>query len=73
MELLTAREVALQLKLSSRQVWKLAGSGRMPEPIRVGGSRCVRWRATDIALFVECDCSMTQFEAARAATGGAKC
>ena len=52
--LMTVREVAAELKVSSRQVWKLASSGRMPAPLRLG--RSVRWRASDIAEWIRLGC-----------------
>lgn len=38
---LSADEVAAMLGISRAHVWKLASSGRMPRPIRLG--RAVRW------------------------------
>jgi predicted DNA-binding transcriptional regulator AlpA len=73
MELLTVKGVAAALKISSRQVWKLLSSGRLPTPVRL--SRSVRWRAADVALFVQLSCDMRQFEAMQAgnaAKGGAR-
>ena len=52
--LLTVRDVAAALKVSPRQVWKLSSSGRLPTPVRL--SRSVRWRANDIARWVELGC-----------------
>ena len=62
-ELLTVREVAELLKISARQVWKLAASGRLPGPMRLG--RSVRWRADDLAAFIAAGCDMRRFEAKR--------
>ena len=53
-ELLTVREVATALKVSPRQIWKLSSAGRLPAPVRL--ARSVRWRAADIARFVELGC-----------------
>jgi len=62
-ELLTAKDVAAALRVSCRQVWKLTSCGRLPAPVRL--SRSVRWRAADIARFVELGCpSRDVFEAA---------
>ena len=49
--LLTVGDVARLLKLSQRQVWKLAKAKRLPAPLKLG--RSVRWRATDLARFLE--------------------
>ena len=62
--LITVRDVAAALKVSPRQVWKLAASGRLPGPIRL--ARSVRWRAADITRFIEVGCNMQAFEAQRA-------
>lgn len=64
MELLNVRDVAARLKISPRQVWRLTRADRLPAPVRVGGSRSVRWRAADVALFIERGCSMKSYEAA---------
>jgi excisionase family DNA binding protein len=66
-ELLTVREVAAALKVSPRQIWKLAASGRLPPPVRL--SRSVRWRRSDISEFIRLDCDMGKFGAGR--KGGA--
>ena len=66
-ELLTVKEVAGCLKVSSRQVWKLIASGRLPQPMRLG--RSVRWRGDDLSMFVENGCNMEAFNAERAAGG----
>lgn len=63
-ELLTVRDLSAELKVSSRQCWKLLSSGRLPLPVRLG--RSVRWRSADIARFVELGCpSRDVFETAK--------
>ncbi len=54
MELLSVRELANRLKVSTRHVWSLLSSGRLPEPVRVG--RSVRWRADDIDQWIRLGC-----------------
>ncbi len=62
--LLTVREVSAALKVSQRQVWKLLSNGRLPAPLRL--NRSCRWRAADIARFIELGCpSREAFEAAQ--------
>lgn len=56
MELLTVREVARLIKLSSRQVYKLSAMGSLPRPVKLG--RSTRWREVDIATFVANGCRM---------------
>ena len=54
MELLSVRELANRMKVSTRHVWSLLSSGRLPEPVRVG--RSVRWRADDIDQWIRLGC-----------------
>lgn len=70
MQLLDVRQVAAALRLSQRQCWNLVASGRLPNPIRIG--RSVRWRAADIARFVDLGCDADRFatEAAKAVRHG---
>ena len=49
--LLTVGDVARLLKLSQRQIWKLAKAKRLPAPLKLG--RSVRWRTVDLARFLE--------------------
>jgi len=49
--LLTAAEVAGLLKLSVRQVWRLAAGGKLPQPIHIG--RSARWRSKDLAAVLD--------------------
>jgi len=64
-ELLTVKDLSQSLRISARQVWKLLSGGRLPEPVRL--ARSVRWRAADIARFIELGCpSREEFEAAKA-------
>jgi excisionase family DNA binding protein len=53
-ELLTVKQVAALLKCSMRMVWRLRDGGHLPTPVRLG--RAVRWRAGDIAAWVEAGC-----------------
>jgi predicted DNA-binding transcriptional regulator AlpA len=46
-KLLDVRQVAELFGCSRRQVWRLAASGAIPEPIRLA-SRTVRWRERDL-------------------------
>ena len=46
-ELLTVKEVAGLLKIHVRSVWRMAATGQIPEPIRLG-PKTVRWRAVDL-------------------------
>jgi predicted DNA-binding transcriptional regulator AlpA len=55
-QLLTVHQVASRLRVSTRQVWKLAASDQMPRPLKL--SRSARWRESDIARFIAGGCSM---------------
>ena len=60
-KLLTAEAVAERLSLSKRQVFRLNSSGRIPKPVRIGGS--VRWKSSDILRWIELGCcSRAEFD-----------
>ena len=50
-KLLTARAVGEMLSLSKRQIFRLNSCGKIPAPIRIGGS--VRWRRSDIEQWLK--------------------
>jgi excisionase family DNA binding protein len=50
--LLRDREVAQLLGVSRSLVWKLAATGELPQPVRVGG-RAARWERAAIVGYVE--------------------
>jgi excisionase family DNA binding protein len=52
--LLSAAEVSSVLGVSSRTVWRLLSTGKLPEPVRIGGS--VRWRADEIRSWIADGC-----------------
>jgi len=54
----TVGDVARMLHISIRQVWRLHGIGRLPNPVRLGN--CVRWRVDEIRAFVEAGCPCRQ-------------
>jgi excisionase family DNA binding protein len=47
---LNAEEVAKLLGISSRHLWALNSSGRLPRPIRLG--RSVRWRIEELRAWL---------------------
>lgn len=49
--LLTAKMLGERLSLSKRQVHRLNSAGRIPKPLRIGGS--VRWAKGTIAKWLE--------------------
>lgn len=50
----SAKELSLMLGVSLRQVWRLNETGKLPRPIRLGGS--VKWKLNEIAEWVENNC-----------------
>jgi prophage regulatory protein len=56
--LLSAESVARMLQVSVRTLWRLRSSGKLPKPVKVGGS--VRWRADDVHQWIEAGCPMTR-------------
>lgn len=59
-QLLSAKALAKLLSLSPRTVWRLRSAGKLPEPVCVGAS--IRWRLSDITLFLECDCDLAVYQ-----------
>ena len=61
-QLLTAKELGALLNLSKRQIFRLNSSGKIPAPIRIGGS--VRWANSTIEIWINMGCPDRQaFEA----------
>lgn len=52
--LLSAEKVAELLDISVRTLWRLRAAGKLPAPVRLGGS--VRWRAQEVAVWIEKGC-----------------
>jgi excisionase family DNA binding protein len=46
--------VALMLDVSSRHVYRLADSGKMPRPVKLGGA--VRWDRRTIETWIDSGC-----------------
>ena len=49
-KLLTAKSLGQMLSLSKRQIFRLNSSGKIPAPVRIGGS--VRWAESTIAKWL---------------------
>ena len=56
--LLSASAVGEMLSLSKRQIFRLNSSGKIPKPVRIGGS--VRWQVSDIEQWIEWNCPGTK-------------
>jgi excisionase family DNA binding protein len=52
--LIAADELAELLNVSTRTVWRLLSTGRMVQPVRIGGS--VRWRLNEVRDWISKGC-----------------
>ena len=52
--LITADDLAKMLKLSERTLWRLLSGGKIPEPVRIGGS--TRWRLAEVQEWIAQGC-----------------
>jgi excisionase family DNA binding protein len=50
----TADEIAAQLQISTRQIWRMRDAGTMPPPLMIG--RLVRWNASVIDAWISGGC-----------------
>lgn len=63
-KLLRAADVGRIINCSKRSVYRYCSSGRIPAPVRIGGA--IRWRLSDIELFLRWDCpNREEFEIRR--------
>jgi excisionase family DNA binding protein len=62
-ELLPIGQVAAMVALSRRTISRLADAGKLPPPLRIGGS--LRWRLADVRQWIAAGCP-----AARNISGG---
>jgi prophage regulatory protein len=52
--LVSAEKLAQLLDISIRTLWRLRAAGRLPAPVRLGGS--VRWRVDEVQAWIERGC-----------------
>jgi len=52
--LLSVKEVASALQISTRTVWRLVSSGELIKPLRVG--RNTRWRRAELEEWIQLGC-----------------
>lgn len=52
--LVSAEKLAELLDISIRTLWRLRAAGKLPAPVRLGGS--VRWRAQEVRAWIERGC-----------------
>jgi predicted DNA-binding transcriptional regulator AlpA len=66
-KLLTAKAVAEMLSLSKRQIFRMRSTGLICSPVKVGAG-AIRWRNSDIELWISMDCpDQKTFEAMQGA------
>lgn len=53
-KLLTVKQLAAVLNLSTRTVWRMHSEGRIPPSVRLG--RSVRWRRDEIDEWISAGC-----------------
>jgi predicted DNA-binding transcriptional regulator AlpA len=51
--LLTARDLAKLLRISTATVWRLRAAGKLPRPLDALGSQLIRWDADTIRSWVK--------------------
>jgi excisionase family DNA binding protein len=51
LELFSVKEVSGLLKFHPRTVWKMAQTGELPRPVKIG-NKAVRWRRSDLQKFL---------------------
>jgi len=67
-QLLTAKDLGVLLNLSKRQIFRLNSCGKLPAPVRIGGS--VRWSNSTIQSWIDMGCPDRQTFEAMQQTGG---
>ena len=64
--LLCAKDLCAALSISLASVYNLRAAGKLPAPVRLGGS--VRWRRSDIVDWISMSCpNLEKFEQRRGA------
>jgi excisionase family DNA binding protein len=58
---ISVKELAEKLSLSSRTIWRLGSSNKLPKMVSIGGSK--RFLMSDVDLFLECGCDMAAYNA----------
>lgn len=53
-KLLNVEDVAVLLRCSTRSVWRMSKTGRMPHPLKLGGA--VRWSRAAVEQWVKNGC-----------------
>lgn len=67
---ISAKQLSRLLGVSLRQVWRLNATGKLPRPIRIGGS--VRWNRAEVLRWFDAGCPDRQVWEARKEVENAK-
>jgi predicted DNA-binding transcriptional regulator AlpA len=59
-QLISLKILSKYMALSVRQLQRLTRCGLIPKPMKLSGS--LRWRRTDILLFLDCGCDVKLYE-----------
>jgi excisionase family DNA binding protein len=51
-ELLTSRQVATLLAMSTRTLYRLVAAGKFPQPVRYN-RKLVRWKGSEVMRYIE--------------------
>ena len=51
-QLLTVKDVGRMLKVHVRSVWRMAATGNLPAPLRLG-EKTLRWRLADVLAYLD--------------------
>lgn len=51
--LLSARDLALMLRVSTATVWRLRAAGKLPRPLDALGKQLLRWNAGEIQRWID--------------------
>jgi len=67
----SARELSAMLGVFLRQIWRLNSTGKLPKPVRLGGS--VKWRRDEIIAWLSQNCpARSEWEAIRETLAGGR-
>ena len=58
--LVSAKQLSEMLSTSVRSIWRYRSSRSLPKPVKISGA--IRWKLSDIELFLDCDCDMERFK-----------
>ncbi|MCA9078505.1 MAG: helix-turn-helix domain-containing protein [Planctomycetaceae bacterium] len=54
LKLIDVNELSIILSVSKRTIWRMVSSGKLVEPVRIGGS--IRWKLIEIEAWINEGC-----------------